>query len=184
MNGVTGWLARLIYDTGMRLREALSLRIKDVDFGRNVVIVRQGKGGKDCDVMLPQSLKVALKEQMTYSCALWEADRQAQLPGVWLPFALEEKYPRAGQSWNWQWVFPSPTLSVDPQTGIRRCHFLFSERLQRALKEAVAQAGIPKQVSVHTLRHSFATHVLLRGTICVARFNVILLIFSVIAILK
>lgn len=164
MNGVTGLLARLIYGTGMRLREALSLRIKDVDFGRKVIIVRQGKGGKDRVVMLPASLSSALKEQVAHARAVWEADRQAQIPGVYLPFALEAKYPRAGQAWAWQWVFPSPTLSVDPQSGIRRRHYLYPDRLQRALKQAVAQADIPKPVSVHTLRHSFATHVLQRGT--------------------
>lgn len=164
MSGVTGLLARLIYGTGLRLREALALRIKDVDFGRKVIVVRQGKGGKDRIVMLPQSLVSALHEQVAYARALWEADRQANLPGVELPYALEAKYPRAGQTWAWQWVFPSPTLSVDPRTAIRRRHYLFPERLQRALKKAVAQAGIPKHVSVHTLRHSFATHVLQKGT--------------------
>lgn len=164
MNGVTGLLARLIYGTGLRLREALALRIKDLDFGRRVIIVREGKGGKDRVVMLPHSLIPALKEQVAYARAQWEADRQANLPGVYLPHALEEKYPRAGQAWAWQWVFPSPTLSIDPQSGIRRRHFLFPERLQRALKQALAQTGIAKHVSVHTLRHSFATHVLQRGT--------------------
>jgi integron integrase len=163
MNGVTGLLARLIYGTGMRLREALSLRIKDIDFDRKVIVVREGKGGKDRVVMLPGSLREALSEQISYSRILWEADRQAKLPGVYIPYALELKSPRAGQTWAWQWVFPSPTLSTDPQTGIRRRHFLFPERLQRALKQAVAQAGICKPVSVHTLRHSFATHVLQSG---------------------
>jgi len=119
MNGVTGLLARLIYGTGMRLREALSLRIKDVDFDRKVIVVRQGKGGKDRVVMLPLSLTTPIKDQIAYARALWDADRHANLPGVSMPHALELKNPRAGQSWAWQWVFPSPTLSTDPQTGIR-----------------------------------------------------------------
>ena len=114
--------------------------------------------------MLPASLTVALREPIASSRALWESDRQTQLPSVYLPFALEAKDPRAGQSWPWRWVFPSPTLSTDPQTNTRHRHVLFLERLQRPLKFAVAQAGIAKQVSVHTLRHRFATHVLQRGT--------------------
>ncbi len=164
MNGVTGVLARLIYGTGMRLREALALRVKDVDFGRDIIIVREGKGGKDRVVMLPGSIKSALREQIAYFRALWDADRLADLPGVELPFALASKYPRAGQSWPWQWVFPSPTLSIDPRSGIRRRHYLFPERLQRAVKAAAGLVGIPKHVTVHTFRHSFATHVLQRGT--------------------
>jgi integron integrase len=151
---------RLLYGTGLRLREALSLRVKDLDFDRRVVVVREGKGGKDRVVMLPDGIRLALKEQLLYSRALWEADRQAGLPGVYLPHALESKYLRAGQTWAWHWVFPSPILSTDPQTGIVRRHYLYPERLQRALKRAVAQAGIAKHVSVHTLRHSFATHLL------------------------
>jgi len=164
MEGVTGLLARLVYGTGMRLREALSLRVKDIDFDRRVVIVREGKGGKDRVVMLPEGIRVALKEQLRYARALWETDRQAGLPGVFLPHALEVKYPRAGQAWAWQWVFPSPTVSRDPQSNIVRRHYLYPEQLQRALKRAVAQAGIAKQVSVHTLRHSFATHLLQANT--------------------
>lgn len=164
MDGVTGLLARLLYGTGMRLREGLSLRVKDIDFDRNVIIVREGKGGKDRLVMLPATLKPALKDQLTYSRAVWDADRRAELPGVYLPHALELKYPRAGQAWNWHWAFPSPTISRDPQSGIVRRHFLYPERLQRALKKAVAQAGIEKHVSVHVLRHSFATHLLQAGT--------------------
>lgn len=132
MEGQTGLLARLLYGTGMRLMEGLALRVKDVDFARSVIVVREGKGAKDRVVMLPH--------------------------------ALESKYLRAGQSWAWHWVFPSPTLSVDPRSGVERRHHLHEERLQRALKKAVPHAGIAKPVSVHTLRHSFATHLLQAGT--------------------
>jgi integron integrase len=164
IEGQAGLLARLLYGTGMRLMEGLSLRVKDLDFARHAIVVRQGKGGKDRVVMLPRSLVDPLHEQLARSRALWEADRAAGRCGVDMPNALDAKYPRAGQSWPWHWVFPSLTLSVDPRSGTERRHHLYEERLQRALKKAVPMAGIAKPVSVHTLRHSFATHLLQAGT--------------------
>jgi integron integrase len=164
INGVEGTLARLLYGTGMRLAEGLNLRIKDVDFDRNVVVVRSGKGDKDRVVMLPRSLVQALREQLARSRALWGADRAAQRSGVFMPHALDAKYPRAGQSWAWHWVFPADNVSIDPQSGVERRHHLFDERLGRALKKALTQAGIAKHATVHTLRHSFATHLLQSGT--------------------
>jgi integron integrase len=159
-----GLIARLLYGTGMRLMEGLRLRIKDVDFDRNVIIVRQAKGQKDRVVMLPRSLVPALRLQMLICRSTWEVDRHAQQPGVEVPHALEAKYPNIGKTWAWFWVFPSSTLSIDSASGIERRHHLYEERLQRALKRAVAQAGIVKPVSVHTLRHSFATHLLQSGS--------------------
>ncbi|QCB45478.1 integron integrase [Hydrogenophaga sp. PAMC20947] len=164
MDGITALLARLLYGTGMRLMEGMRLRVKDVEFDRHVVIVREAKGGKDRVVMLPRSLAPALRLQMLAARALWEADRQAQRGGVEVPHALDVKYPKVGYSWGWFWLFPSPTFSIDPRSGVERRHHLFEERLQRALKVAVPKAGIHKPVSVHTLRHSFATHLLQGGT--------------------
>lgn len=157
-------IARLLYGTGMRLMEGLRLRVKDVDFDRHVIIVRQAKGNKDRVVMLPRTLAADLREQVRAARAQWEHDRQAQRGGVEVPHALEAKYPGVGQRWGWFWVFPSPTLSVDPRSGEERRHHLYEERLQRAMKAAVVRANIHKPVSVHTLRHSFATHLLQAGT--------------------
>ena len=137
-----------------------------MDFDRQVIVVRDGKGGKDRVVMLPQSLAPApaLKAQLLLARAVWDADARAQRGGVETPHALEKKYPKVGHTWGWFWLFPSTTLSVDPRSGVERRHHLFEERLQRAIKKAEAQTGLAKPVSVHTLRHSFATHLLQSGT--------------------
>ncbi len=164
MEGDVGLLARLLYGTGMRLLEGLSLRVKDVDFDRSAIVVREGKGAKDRVVMLPRTLAQPLREQLARSHKLWEIDRNAQRPGVAMPDALDRKYPRAGQSWPWHWVFPAPRLSIDPRSKVERRHHLFDEKLSRALKRAASHAGIEKHVSAHTLRHSFATHLLQAGT--------------------
>jgi len=157
-------VARLLYGTGMRLMEGLRLRIKDVDFDRHAIVVREAKGNKDRVVMLPRSLVPDLRMQMLSARASWEADRHAQRGGVEVPHALESKYPQIGRTWAWFWMFPAPGYSVDPQSGVERRHHLHETRLQRWLKRAAAQAGVVKPVSVHTLRHSFATHLLQAGT--------------------
>lgn len=164
VEGPTALLAQLLYGTGMRLMEGLRLRVKDIDFDRHVIIVREAKGNKDRVVMLPRSLAPALRAQVLAARQQWDVDRKAQRGGVETPHALEMKYPQVGRSWGWFWVFPSPTLSIDPRSGVERRHHLFEERFQRAIKRAVSQAGICKPVSVHTLRHSFATHLLQSGT--------------------
>ena len=164
LDGETALIARLLYGTGMRLMEGLRLRIKDVDFDRRAIIVREAKGNKDRVVMLPQSLAPELRMQMLHARASWEADRQAQRGGVDVPHALEAKYPQVGRTWAWFWMFPAPDYSVDPRSGLERRHHLHQDRLQRGLKRAAVRAGIVKPLSVHTLRHSFATHLLQAGT--------------------
>ncbi|MBK7616633.1 MAG: integron integrase [Burkholderiales bacterium] len=144
---------RLLYGTGMRLMEGLRLRVKDVDFTRRVIVVREGKGAKDRVVMLPAALERPLPAQLAKARQLWQADRDAGLAGVYLPHALARKYPRAAESWAWAWVFPQATRSVDPRTGEQRRHHLFEQSFQRALKRAVQAAGIGKPATPHTLRH-------------------------------
>jgi integron integrase len=164
MDGTMAVVARLLYGTGMRLMEALRLRVKDVDFDRKVIVVREAKGNKDRVVMLPASLIPVLRREIAAARLFWEKDRLTQHSGVDVPHALESKYPRVGQSWGWFWVFPSPNSAVDPRTGVIRRHHLHEDRLQRAMKRAVSQAAIHQRVSAHTLRHSFATHLLQAGT--------------------
>ena len=164
LDGTHGVLARLLYGTGMRIAEALQLRVKDVEFDRQAIIVRSGKGAKDRVVMLPASLAAALRGQMQRARVLWEADARAGRGGVQMPDALERKYPRAGSSWAWFWVFPQATHSVCPRSGVERRHHLFDQTFQRDFKRAVQAAGIDRPATPHTLRHSFATHLLQAGT--------------------
>ena len=134
MVGVESLLAQLLYGTGLRLQEGLSLRIKDLDFARRLIVVREGKGGKDRVVMMPLAIMHDLRVQVDQSRTLWHADRQAGRPGVFLPHALAAKYPRAAVSFTWHWVFASPSLSTDPRGGIERRHRLYEERLAHHLK--------------------------------------------------
>ena len=163
MDGEHRLFAQLLYGTGMRITEALQLRTKDVDFERGAIIVREGKGRKDRAVMLPQRLIPALREQIARARFLWSTDQAEGRGGVEMPFALERKYPRAGSSWAWFWVFPQATHSVDPRTGLVRRHHMYDQTFQRAFKRAAELAGITKPATPHTLRHSFATHLLQAG---------------------
>ena len=156
-------MCQLLYGAGLRLMECVSLRVKDVDFDRRTIVVREGKGGKDRVVMLPTTLITPLRDQLAHSRAIWAQDRALRIPGVWLPETLTRKYPRAGESWPWHWLFPSPTLSIDPRTKVRHRHHRYEQAVGRAIAQAAMQVQIPKRVTAHTLRHSFATHLLDSG---------------------
>ena len=160
----TRWLATsLLYATGMRLLEGLRLRVKDVDFERREITVRDGKGGRDRRTMLPERLLEPLRTHLERVKVLHERDLSEGFGDVYLPFALARKYPHAGRSWPWQYVFPSGSRSTDPLDGVIRRHHLDEKVIQRAVSEAARKAGIAKPVSPHVLRHSFATHVLEAG---------------------
>lgn len=163
LEGTHALMANLLYGTGMRLMECLRLRVKDVDLARREITIREGKGKKDRRTMVPVSLVSALAGQLDAVRGIWRQDRAAGLPGVQLPDALERKKPGEGQTLAWFWLFPGRELSTDPRSGVRRRHHAHEQGIQRAIKRAVLAAGITKPASTHTLRHSFATHLLESG---------------------
>lgn len=163
MQGTTWLMAALIYGGGLRLLECLRLRVKDVDFQYGQLVIRDAKGQKDRVTLLPRNLVDSLRTHLARVQALHNSDLQEGYGRVHLPYALAQKYPSADREWGWQYVFPSKRRSLDPRTGIERRHHAPEDALQRALKYAVRRANIVKPASVHTLRHSFATHLLESG---------------------
>lgn len=164
MTGTHRLMAELAYGSGIRLMELLRLRVQHLDLERRQLHVRGGKGDKDRITVIPDSLVPALRNQLERLRPLYEEDRRNGLPGVWLPDGLEKKFKRAGESWEWQWMFPSREASRDPSTGLVRRHHTLDSAFQKGVKKAAAAAGINKRVTPHVFRHSFATHLLDRGT--------------------
>jgi integron integrase len=163
MIGVYRLMAALAYGCGLRLFECLSLRIKDIDLEQDIITVRQGKGDKDRRTMLPSKIKADLLKHIGNVKMLHDADREKNLPGVEIPDALEKKYPNAGKEWGWFWLFPAPSVSVAPRSNIVRRHHIHPSVLQKAFRSALVKTDITKPASFHTLRHSFATHLLEAG---------------------
>ena len=164
--GLTGThllMAKLLYGCGLRLMECLRLRVQDLDFERNILYVRQGKGGKDRTTVFPQSIQSELRLHLEKLKSLHEQDLEQGYGEVYLPEALGRKYPSASREFRWQYVFPSKNLSRDPRSGAIRRHHVLESGLQKAVKAAADRAGITKRVSCHTFRHSYATHLLENG---------------------
>ncbi|HKZ55354.1 MAG TPA: integron integrase [Anaerolineales bacterium] len=163
MSGVHQLIAKLLYGSGLRILECLRLRVKDVDFEQHLIVVRDGKGDRDRITMLPEALLTPLQDQLARVRHLHAQDLAAGYGAVYLPYALEAKYPNANREWAWQYLFPAKSLSTDPRSGVTRRHHIDASTPQKAVRAAARMAGIVKPVTCHTFRHSFATHLLEAG---------------------
>lgn len=164
MSGVTALMARLMYGAGLRLMEVVRLRVQDLDFANRLIVIRDGKGGKDRATLLAESLVQPLMTHLDGTRPLFDEDVSNGTANVWLPGNLARKFPHAGKSWEWQYAFPSKSLSTDPRSGAVRRHHVNESNLSKAVRSAVRKVGITKRVTSHTFRHSFATHLLESGT--------------------
>ena len=163
LEGTPLLMAKIIYGGGLRRDECIRLRVQDLDFERNTLTIRGAKGDKDRQTLLPESLADTLKVHLKGTRRLYDNDRKADIAGVHLPGALDRKYPGASKEWVWYWVFPSHKLSMDPRNNLIRRHHISGDNLRKGIRKAAIAAGLSKRVTVHTLRHSFATHLLEEG---------------------
>jgi integron integrase len=163
LEGRNALVVKLLYGTGMRISECLQLRIKDIDFDQNLIVVRDGKGEQDRVTMLPETLRDLIKHQIERVAYLHALDQKNEVPGVFIPYSIEKKYPSVSKDFGWYFLFPGKSLSKDPITGIIRRHHVHESNIQRGVKKAIKMAEIYKQAGCHTFRHSFATHLLENG---------------------
>jgi integron integrase len=163
MSGVHRLMAKMMYGCGLRVLECLRMRVKDIDFALNQIVVRDGKGKKDRITVLPDGIKADIEIHLQYVKRIHQQDLCRGFGRVYLPNALERKYPSANKQWGWQYVFPSKSLSIDPRAGAKRRHHMHESGIRKAIRQAAKMCGIIKPVGCHTLRHSFATHLLMDG---------------------
>ena len=164
MQGTAQLVVKLMYGSGLRISETIRLRVKDIDYEMKAITVRSGKGDKDRTTTFPSSIKSVLQNHLIKVRQTWQGDMERGFGVVWLPNALERKYRNAAKEWGWQYIFPSRNIATDPRGGMTRRHHIDPSVINKAIKAASGKIGLTKKISAHTFRHSFATHLLQRGT--------------------